>query len=199
MLYEYSKNIAYICPYCGKLTTRDITLFDLPKSGADFICSDEMCREKIMSVTHKRDRYVFEVKCTACDSTHTFRMKHSNFWSNDLTVLSCPNTSVDILFLGKKDKIEEELKHQNELYRDAEKEISESAPLGIYFGVIRIINLLAKEDKISCSKCGGKAFNIELTDDGVKLSCRGCDARALLGIDIGSIQKLIDEHEIILK
>ena len=199
MLYEYNKSIAYICPYCGKLTTRDITLFDLPKHGADFFCSDEMCGEKIMSVSHKRDRYVFEVKCTACDSTHTFRMKHSNFWPDDLTILSCPNTSVDILFLGKKEKIEEELIHQNELYREAEQEISESASLGIYFGVIRIVNLLAKEDKINCSKCGGKAFNIELVDDGVKLSCRNCDAEALLGLDINSIQTLIDEHKIVLK
>lgn len=198
MLYEYNKHIAYICPYCGKLTTRDITLFDLPKNGADFYCSDEMCKEKIITASHKRDRYVFEVKCTACDSTHTFRMKHSNFWSNDLTVLSCPETSVDILFLGKKEKIEKELVYQNELYREAEREISESESLGVYFGVIRIVNLLSKEDKISCSKCGGKAFNIELTDDGVKLSCRHCDAEALLGLDINSIQKLIDEHEIIL-
>ncbi len=199
MLYEYNKYIAYICPYCGKLTTRDITLFDLPNKSTDFLCSDEMCREKIMTVTHKRDRYVFEVKCTACDSTHTFRMKHSNFWSDELTVLSCPETSVDILFLGKKDKIEEELRHQNELYREAEREISESESLGVYFGVIRIVNLLAKENKISCSKCGSKAFNIELTDNGVKLSCRNCDAEAILGIDIKSIEKLIDKHEIILE
>ena len=59
-----------------------------------------------------------------------------------------------------------ELIHQNELYREAEREISESESLGVYFGVIRIVNLLAKEDNFKCKVLPAfrpdKALGIEL-------------------------------------
>lgn len=199
MLYELNQNVAYICHLCGKLTQRSVTPFNLSRGGTDFYCSNELCGEKILSIKDKRDRYIFNVTCTACDAVHTFYVKHSSFWNDELCIFSCPNTSVDILFLGKDDKIKNELIKQNMLYREAEREISESASLGVYFEVIRIVNLFAKENKISCSVCDEKAFNIELVDSGILISCRACGASALLGLDNNSIRHLIDDGKITLK
>ncbi len=199
MLVNYSNSLAYICPYCGRLTERDITLFDLPQSGATFCCSEQSCREPIVSVSHKKDKYVFEVLCTACDDRHKFTISHSGFWRKELLVLTCPQTTVDIMFIGSRERIGEELKKQNELYLEAEAEISSNPMLGIYFDLIRIINDIAKNDKIICSNCGSKGFDIELDDSGIKVTCRDCFADTVVGVNSESLKELLETGTLVLE
>ncbi|MEE0944943.1 MAG: hypothetical protein UIM24_05800 [Clostridia bacterium] len=199
MLVNYSNSIAYICPYCGRLTERDITLFDLPASGAVFCCSENGCGEPIISVSHKKDKYVFEVLCTACDDRHKFTISRSGLWRKELLVLTCPQTTVDIMFIGSKGRITEELKKQSELYREAEAEISSSPMLSIYFDIIRVINEIAKNNKISCSKCESENFDIELDDSGVRITCRDCFASAVIPINTESLHNLLQTGTLVLE
>ncbi|MBS7297473.1 MAG: hypothetical protein KIG65_00140 [Eubacteriales bacterium] len=199
MLVNYSNSIAYICPYCGRLTEKDITLFDLPASGAVFCCSENGCGEPIITVNHKKDKYVFEVLCTACDDRHKFVVSRSGFWRKELMVLTCPQTTVDIMFVGNKQLITEELKKQNELYREAEAEISANPGLSIYFDIIRFINDIAKNNLISCLKCPSESFDIELDDSGIRITCRDCHANKVIPISPESLKDLLTAGTIVLE
>ncbi|MBQ7793342.1 MAG: hypothetical protein IJ366_02370 [Clostridia bacterium] len=199
MLIEYGKTIAYICPYCGRLTKRNITLFDLPPEGACFYCGDEACGECVLTVRHKKDKYLFEVACTACDDRHKFTLKHSGFWKKQLAVLSCPQTMVDIMFIGEDECIDRELAKQNAMYREAEEEIRSTPEIGIYFEIIRVVNELSKEGGISCGVCGRKNFDIELDDSGVRITCRDCRAEAVVGITADSLMELLETGTIVLE
>ncbi len=199
MLIEYSKTIAYICPNCGRLTIRNISLFDLPSSGASFYCEDEDCGECVLRVFHKKDKYVFDTECTACDDRHLFTLKRSNFWKKELTVLACPQTLVDILFIGDEEKVREELKNQNEMYMQAEEEIRSSASLGIYFEIIRVVNELAKNGEIICEGCHGDDFDIELDDSGIRITCRECASEAIVKISEESLKELLESGTIVLE
>ena len=199
MLVNYSNRIAYICPYCGRLTEQNITLFNLPPSGAVFRCSESGCGEPVVSVVHKKDKYVFEVLCTACDDRHKFTISRKAFWHKELLVLTCPQTTVDIMFAGSKDMITDELKKQNELYRQAEAEISSSPMLSIYFEIIGAVNNIAKENRISCSGCNSESFDIELIDQGVKITCRDCSADTVIPITAEALDNLLQVRTLVLE
>lgn len=198
MLVEYNKSIAYICPYCGRLTERDISLFDLPKNGAVFSCSEKSCGAKVVTISSKKDKYIAEVLCTACGEKHRFTLKHSSFWRKELLVLTCPETTVDIMFIGEKERIEDELKKQNALYREAEAEICANPEISIYFDIIREINNIAKNNKIVCAVCGSGDFDLELTDEGVLISCRDCSAQKIIPVSVDSLMELLETGTIVL-
>lgn len=196
---DYSKIIAYICPCCGKLTKREITLFDLPISGTVFSCFDGGCGEPVVSVTHKKDKYVFDVLCTVCDTQHKFTISHSGLWRKELIVLSCPQTDVGIIFIGEMDDICEELQKQNELYSEAEAEISSNPMLSVYFDIIHAINDISKSGRLICSSCGKREFDAELIDAGIKLTCRSCPASAVIPISTESLNKLLQTGTLVLE
>ncbi|MDO4618878.1 MAG: hypothetical protein Q4B31_05070 [Clostridia bacterium] len=199
MLVDYKKSIAYICPYCGKMTLKDITFFDLPNGKSTFYCSDRLCQKEIVTVNHKKDKYVFEVLCTVCNDKHNFTIKPSSLWKKELIVLACPNTTVGIMFTGDKDNVEEELKRQNDLYLEAEKEIAASPELSIYFDLITLINQIAKNGDINCLSCGMGAFDIELDEMGIIVTCRDCGAEKIIEIGPEALEQLITDGEINLE
>ncbi len=199
MLIEYLKTIAYICPECGRLTKKSITLFDLPSSGASFYCDDKACGECVVRVTHKKDKYIFDVACTACDDRHKFTLKHSGFWKKELLVLSCPQTLVDIMFVGNEGAIDGELCKQNMLYMEAEEQMRQTPELGIYFEIIRVVNELAKDKKINCSLCDNRHYDIELDDCGIRIICSQCGGEAVVEISHESLKKLLKTGTIVLE
>lgn len=196
MLIDLRKSVAYICPYCGKLSIRDISFFDLPNGRSQFRCQDPDCGKDIVEISHKKEKYLFEVICTVCNDKHTFTLKPSSLWKKNLVVLACPNTTVGIMFTGDKDCVEEELERQNALYLEAEKEIASSPELSIYFEIITLINQIAKNGGISCKLCMCDAFDIELDDTGVVVTCRDCKAEAIIEITPDSLAKLIKDGKI---
>lgn len=197
MLLEYSRCMGYICPYCGRLTKRGISLFDIPPGGAGFMCSEPTCGAKVLSISTKKDKYVAETVCTACGEKHKFTFRRKNFWQKKL-VLSCPETSVDILFFGDKDEVEEELKKQDTLYREAEAAICEDPGIQLYFDIIREVNRIAKENNVICGRCGSKKADIELVDDGIHLVCRDCGADKIIEVSDKAYMNLLDEGTIVL-
>ncbi len=158
-----------------------------------------MCRERVLDVMHKNDKYVFNVACTACDERHRFTLKRRTFWKKPLTVLSCPQTLVDIMFIGEEKSIDEELKKQNALYMEATEEMCRSTELGLYFEIIQIVNELAKTDNIHCGMCDGKQFDIVLEDAGVKITCVECGSEAIVEINVKSLEELLETGTIVLE
>jgi len=196
MLIDLKKSVAYICPYCGKLSIRDISFFDLPNGRSQFRCQDPDCNREIVEISHKKEKYIFEVICTVCNDKHTFTLKPSSLWKKSLVVLACPNTTVGIMFTGDREAVNEELERQNALYLEAEKEIASSPELSIYFEIISVINKIAKDGGISCNSCGMGSFDIELDEMGVVVTCRDCGAEALIEINPESLEKLITSGKI---
>lgn len=86
MLLEYSRCMGYICPYCGRLTKRGISLFDIPPGGADLCVQSRPAAQKVLSISTKKDKYVAETVCTACGEKHKFTFRRKNFWQKKLVL-----------------------------------------------------------------------------------------------------------------
>lgn len=198
MLVDYSSYIAYICPYCGKLTERRLGVFDIPASGASLRCSNKSCGAEIVTITPKKDKYILETLCTACGEKHRMNFKRKGFFGKKKSVIACPQTSVEILFLGEEEQIKDELQQQAELYREAEEAIRSDASLNLYFGIIGEVNRIAKEGTVQCTHCGAQEADIELTDAGVLIECRNCEAKRLIPVTTESYEELLNTSTIML-
>ena len=199
VLGQYSKCIAYICPYCGRLTKRHIGLFDIPHGKTELCCSEENCGEPVLILGITKDKYAIDAVCSACGEMHRFTLKSSLFWQKDIAVLSCPETMVDIVFFGDEDKVDAELEGQDELYREAAEDINRTPELRIYFDLIHIINEIAKQNNVVCSRCGGSQADVELTDEGILIICRGCGATKLIKVCRQSCDELLETGTIVLE
>lgn len=197
MLLDYNRRMAYMCPYCGHLTERDISLFDIPPGGAEFLCSEPACGAKVLTLAEKKDKYVSEIFCTACGAKHRFTFSKNSFWQKKL-VFACPETLVDILFFGTDDEVEAELIKLENLYREAEEEICGTPEMQLYFDIIREVNRIAKESKVVCGKCGSQKASIELAEEGIRIVCRECGADKIIEVSDSAYMDLLYEGTIVL-
>lgn len=198
MLVDYEKFIAYICPYCGRLTQVGINVFDIPPEGRVFKCSDPVCAAEVLILRAGKKSYIAEIICTACGEKHRFTLKKQSFWQKHKLTLSCPETAVDILFLGDKGEVEAELKKQDELYRKAEEEICADPDIRLYFDIIREVNEIAKADGVYCRNCGSHMAAVELTEDGIHLVCRDCGAQKIIEVSKQAYLELLEDGTIVL-
>lgn len=199
LILENKKHFAYICPYCGRVCERDISVFNLPKSGAKFNCTELGCNAPIVTFSVKNDKYVIETVCTACGEKHKYFIKQDSLWEKKKIVLTCPETSVAILFFGEKAEVQRELAHQEELYREAQDELLENPELKIYFNLVQIVNEIAKREKVVCGKCGEKHAQIELSDEGVVIKCIACGGKKVLPPTQEAIDDLLETGTIVLE
>lgn len=199
VLEQYSKCIAYICPCCGRLTKRELGLFDIPHGRTKLCCSNEACGCAVVEMGISKDKYTVDALCSACGERHRFTLRRSAFWQKDLLVLSCPETLVDIVFFGDEEKVSDEIEEQGELYREAEEDIIHTPEFGIYFELIHIINEIAKRNNVICSRCSGTGADVELTDEGIVIVCRGCGAKKLIRISSDACNELLETGTIVLE
>ena len=198
MLLDYNNYIAYICPYCGRLSERNITIFDIQKPGLSLKCQSPMCSADIGIIKPSGGKYNLELVCSACGEKHHRSFRSDTFWQKKKIVVSCPETMVDIFFAGDYDDVQNELKQQDEMYREAEKAIHSDPGLQLYFTIIGEINKISKENKVTCAHCGSSQADMELCSDGIRLECRSCGAEKTIGVCSEELDRLIREGEIII-
>lgn len=107
VLNEKRTTVAYRCPDCGAGIMSAVGLFKL---SADMIKLKCTCGKSELKIVYNRDGSVrLTVPCLICSQPHTFTVKSSLFFSEELFVLPCPYSDINICFTGEMNRVKAEL------------------------------------------------------------------------------------------
>ena len=212
VLNEKRTTVAYRCPDCGGGILSAVGLFNL---SADMVKLKCTCGKSELKIVYNRDGTVrLTVPCLLCAQPHTFTVKSNLFFSDELFVLPCPYSDVNICFTGEMNRVKAELARTelelldmleengitdfSALHGD-EKDLGDPQILDI---VLFVIDDLDAEGKIYC-RCHpdpamadaapaaeygewneeASRYEAEITDEGIKLTCRVCGASRVIPTD----------------
>ena len=202
--------VAYRCPHCGAGVMSAVGLFSL---SADMVKLKCTCGKSELKIIYNRDGTVrLTVPCLICSQPHTFTVNSSLFFSDELFVLPCPYSDINIAFMGEMNQVKAELARTELELLDMLEEngISDFSALHgdeqdlpdpqILDIVLFVIDDLDAEGKIYCRCHPDPAeeketadygewdseesrYEAEVTDEGIKLTCRHCGASTLIPTD----------------
>ena len=237
LLNEKHTTVAYRCPDCGGGIMSAVGLFKL---SADMVKLKCTCGKSEMKIVYNRDGSVrITVPCLICSQPHTFTINASLFFTDELFVLPCPYSDVNICFTGEMNQVKAELARTelelldmleengitdfSALHGD-EQDLPDPQILDI---ILFVIDDLDAEGKIYCHchpdprdgghpdprdgghpdpRDGGhpdpalgqsettedsesgrdpqeSRYEAEVTDEGIKLTCRVCGASRMIPTD----------------
>ena len=211
LLNEKRTTVAYRCPHCGGGIMSAVGLFNL---SADMVKLKCTCGESELKIVYNRDGTVrLTVPCLICSQPHTFTVNASLFFSDELFVLPCPYSDINIAFTGEMNAVKAELARTelelldmleengitdfSALHGD-EKDLPDPQILDI---ILFVIDDLDAEGKIYCRCHPDPAeeqssdtdygewnetesrYEAEVTEEGIKLTCRVCGASTVIPTD----------------
>ena len=176
--------------------------------SADMIKLKCTCGNSEMSVVYSRDGKVrLNVPCILCPNPHSYTVSSTVFFKNELFVLPCPISDINICMMGETNQVKAELaRTELELLDILEENGLESFDIfhseqtltdpQILDIIMFVINDLDAEGKIYCNcprKENGEAadssFDVEMLPEGIKISCPECKAKKIIPSN-----SLIDAH-----
>lgn len=115
MLFDTNISAAVRCKRCGKLVTRDISLFNLSRNNLHEESCE--CGNRIFRIKSSDSKtFCLYINCIACDKEHLFVFNSRQVLSEKMKILSCPNSRLDIAFVGNRKLVREvALKFQKDL------------------------------------------------------------------------------------
>ena len=212
VLNEKRTTVAYRCPDCGGGIMSAVGLFNL---SADMVKLKCTCGKSELKIIYDRNGTVrLTVPCLICSQPHSFTVKSNLFFSEELFVLPCPYSDINICVTGEMNRVKAELARTelelldmleengitdfSALHGD-ERDLGDPQILDI---VLFVIDDLDAEGKIFCRCHPDPAlenaddstdygewnneesrYEAEITDDGIKLTCRICGASRVIPTD----------------
>ena len=202
--------VAYRCPHCGCGVMSAVRLFNL---SADMVKLKCTCGKSELQIVYNRDGTVrLTVPCMICSDPHMFTIRSNVFFSDDIFLLPCPYSDIDICFTGEINRVKAELARTelelldmmeeqgitnlSALHPD-EEALSDPQIRSI---VLFVVNDMEAEGKIYC-RCHSpenpapapeldedgsvvdSRYDAEITADGVRVSCRVCGAQRIVPTD----------------
>lgn len=188
--------LAYRCPHCG---TGVMSLVDPFALSADMVKLKCDCGKSEMTAIYSNDGKVrLTVPCIFCPNPHSFTISSGVFFGKELFVLPCPYSDINIAMTGDVNNVKAELARSElellqileengldsfaALHQEGERELSDPQIFDI---IMFVINELDAEGKIYC-RCedeGEGDFEVEVLDDGIKVSCKRCGASRVIPTD----------------
>ena len=201
--------VAYRCPHCGSGVMSAVGLFNL---SADMVKLKCTCGKSELKIVYNRDGTVrLTVPCLICADPHIFSIRSNVFFSDDLFMLPCPYSDINLCFTGEINSVKAELARAelelldlleehgitdlSSLHHE-EKSLSDPQVRDI---VLFVINDMEEEGKIYCrchspespvppssddnARSENGRYDAEITADGVRVSCRVCGAQRLVPTD----------------
>ena len=211
LLNEKRTTVAYRCPHCGGGVLSAVGLFNL---SADMVKLKCTCGKSEMSIIYNQDGTVrLSVPCLICSQPHNFTVRSGVFFSDELFVLPCPYSDVNICMTGEMNLVKAELARTelelldmleeqgvtdfSSLHGDAE-DLPDPQILDI---VLFVIDDLEAEGKIYCrchpeggghpegdesresSEATESRYEAAITEEGIKLTCKECGASRVIPTD----------------
>ncbi len=182
LLNEKRTTVAYRCPACGAGVLSAVGLFNL---SADMVKLKCTCGKSDLSIVYNRDGTArLTVPCLICSGAHTFTIKSSLFFSDELFLLPCPYSDINICMTGETNRVKAELARTelelldmleehgitdfSALHGD-EEDLGDPQVLDI---VLFVIDDLEAEGKIYCH-CHPDPMSSGITPDGTAVISSG--------------------------
>lgn len=176
-----------------------MSLVDPFALSADMVKLKCDCGKSEMTAIYSNDGKVrLTVPCIFCPKPHTFTVSSGVFFGKELFVLPCPYSDINIAMTGEVNNVKAELARSElellqiledngldsfaALHQQGERELSDPQIFDI---IMFVINELDAEGKIYC-RCeneGEGDFEVEVLDDGIKVSCKRCGASRVIPTD----------------
>ena len=181
--------VAYRCPSCGAGVMSVVGLFNL---NADMVKLKCDCGESAMTVVYTKDSKVrLSVPCVLCPNPHTYTVSSSIFFKDDLFLLPCPYSDINISVIGEQNKVKAELaRSELELIELLEKsgidsfdQIRAKGEEALNPEIVEIITYMLREldeeGKIECDcpKDTEGDYEIEFLSDSVRVECKRCHCK----------------------
>lgn len=189
--------LAYRCPHCGAGVMSLVGLFSLSSHMMKLKC--DCGNSEMTAVYGKDDKIRLTVPCIVCPNPHHFTVSKSLFFGKDLFTVPCPYSNINLVVMGDSNSVKAELaRGELELLDMMEKngitDLStlrdqEDAPLSdpqILDVVMFVIHELDAEGKIYCNcpeSDEEREYDVQITEDGILVSCRACGASRLIPTD----------------
>ncbi len=103
MILNASSKIAVKCSECGKYNITDLNLFKL-NMPTSIRCN---CGQRMLKARVSNKMLELNIECIACEKPHSYRFKLRDVLEKPLNIIGCPNTGMEIAFLGKSNYVEE--------------------------------------------------------------------------------------------
>lgn len=190
--------VAYRCPRCG---AGIMSLVDPFLLSADMVKLKCDCGKSEMSVVYSNDGKIrLTVPCIFCPSPHSFVVNSSVFFGKELFVLPCPYSDMTIAVTGEVNGVKAELARSElellnileengidsfEAIHGSNEERRELTDPQIFDIIMFVIKDLDAEGKIYC-RCDSEGegdFEVEVLDEGIKVSCKRCSASRVIPTD----------------
>ena len=184
--------VAYRCPHCGAGVMGLVGLFTLSADMIKLKCS---CGESEMSIVYSKDGKVrLTVPCILCPNPHSFTVNSSVFFKNDLFLLPCPYSDINICVTGEENNVKAELARTELQLLDlleqsglenfdafhGEQTLTDPQIMDI---IMFVLNDLDSEGKIYCKCDHGEydsdsedRYEAEVLPEGIKVTCKRCGA-----------------------
>ena len=176
-----------------------MSLVDPFALSADMVKLKCDCGKSEMTAIYSNDGKVrLTVPCIFCPKPHTFTVSSGVFFGKELFVLPCPYSDINIAMTGEVNNVKAELARSElellqiledngldsfaALHQQGERELSDPQIFDI---IMFVINELDAEGKIycHCENEGEGDFEVEVLDDGIKVSCKRCGASRVIPTD----------------
>ena len=187
--------VAYRCPSCGAGVMSVVGLFNL---NADMVKLKCDCGESAMTLVYTNDSKVrISVPCVLCPNPHSFTVSSSIFFKNELFLLPCPYSDINIAMTGETNSVKAELaRSELELLELLEKSgvdsfdaLHSSAKSYANPEVMEIVTYMLREldeeGKIECNcqKDAEGDYELEFLENVAKISCKNCGCQKSIPTD----------------
>ena len=192
--------IAYRCPACGKFILGMVGIFSLSGDLIKLKCD---CGGSELKIAYTNDRKLrITVPCMFCPTPHTYVLSSGAFFDRDLLALSCTYSSLDICFIGNREKVIDAAKESDKQllslleeagfsgfdeFRNGRNAVSDDSSDNVdrdfridYAQIEDVVRFmlteLAEEGDITCGCHEGDTarYDFEFCGDSVRIFCRTC-------------------------
>ncbi len=197
--------VAYRCPHCGAGVMSAVSPFHLRGNMLRLKCT---CGKSVLEVEPAGEGKVrLTVPCIICPRPHHYTVSEKIFFGEELFVLPCAYSDINIAAMGEINHVKAELARTelelldlmeengigdfSALHEQAQELVSDPQVLDVVMFVIRDLD---DEGKIycRCKRQEGESgdYDVEVTREGVLVTCQKCGATKTLPAN-----SLIDAHE----
>lgn len=175
------RDLALRCPSCGKLNEFQISVFSF--SGRRALRVPCSCGIELLVVcTRDHKSYSLQIPCSVCEESHSLFLTHQEMWSQDLVTLYCPETDMELGYLGGNEAVRDAIKAKrtpfSEILSDTDyQEFFENPE--VMWEVLTKLQEFANGDGLGC-QCGNTDIEIDIFADKVELRCKQCDSLMII-------------------
>ena len=167
--------IAFKCPFCGSVEFNTVSIFDF--SGKKEYTVQCSCKDGFVKIAKgKNKRYTVSMPCIACNEVHDYVLDYKTLWLNDIFVLKCPDSKLELCFIGKDDNVRKSV-DRYEMQMDI---LMNEIGYDDYFinntvmlNTVDKIHDIAEKGNLLC-QCGSDDISMEMFYDRVELTCNRC-------------------------